>query len=168
MNPGVDDAAIDIQAAIARLQDALEPTVAATPDAVMVGIHTGGVWVAERLHAALGLRAPLGRLNISFYRDDFTRIGLHPHVGPSQIEADIEGRCVILVDDVLHTGRTIRAALNELFDYGRPASVRLAVLIDRGARELPFAPDAVGARIDLNAARQIKLTGPEPLALELR
>ncbi len=168
MNPAGGDAPVDIQAAMARLQTALEPTVAATPDAVMIGIHSGGVWVAERLHAALGLAAPLGRLNISFYRDDFTRIGLHPRVGPSQIEADIEGRCVILVDDVLHTGRTIRAALNELFDYGRPAAVRLAVLIDRGARELPFAPDAVGAHIDLNAARQIKLTGPEPLALELR
>lgn len=159
---------IDIEQALARLATILEPEVRATPDAVMIGIHTGGVWIAERLHKALGISTPLGRLNISFYRDDFTRIGLHPHVGPSQIDADLDGRHVLLIDDVMHTGRTIRAALNELFDYGRPASVRLGVLIDRGARELPFAPDAVGAHVDLNAAQHIKLTGPVPLALEIR
>lgn len=161
-------APVDVEQALARLTTALEPWVRTQPGVVMIGIHTGGVWVAERLHAALTPTPPLGRLNISFYRDDFTRIGLHPRVGPSQIDTDIDGRDVILIDDVLHTGRTIRAALNELFDYGRPASVRLGVLIDRGARELPFAPDAVGAHVDLNAAQHIKLTGPAPLALELR
>ncbi|HLQ84877.1 MAG TPA: bifunctional pyr operon transcriptional regulator/uracil phosphoribosyltransferase PyrR [Salinisphaeraceae bacterium] len=161
-------AAIDAEQALAQLATALQPLVAATPDCVMIGIHTGGVWVAERLHARFALGTPLGRLNISFYRDDFTRIGLHPSVGPSQIEQDLDERTVLLIDDVLHTGRTVRAALNELFDYGRPAAVRLGVLIDRGARELPFAPDAVGTRIDLDAAARIKLTGPEPLALEVR
>lgn len=159
---------VDLEQALSKLTRTLEPLAGTTPDSVMVGIHTGGVWIAERLHAALAISSPLGRLNISFYRDDFTRIGLHPRVGPSQIDADIDGRSVILVDDVLHTGRTVRAALNELFDYGRPAAVRLAVLIDRGARELPFAPDAVGAHVDLDAAKQIKLTGPDPLALEFR
>lgn len=161
-------ASIDIEQALARLTTALEPFVRTAPDSVIIGIQTGGVWIAERLHEALVPSTPLGQLNISFYRDDFTRIGLHPHVGPSQIDADIDDRNVILVDDVLHTGRTIRAALNELFDYGRPASVRLGVLIDRGARELPFAPDAVGAYVDINAAQHIKLTGPEPLGLEIR
>jgi len=165
---GTYASSIDIEQALARLATALEPEVRAAPDTVMIGIHTGGVWIAERLHRALELDTPLGRLNISFYRDDFTRIGLHPRVGPSQIDADLDGRRVVLVDDVLHTGRTIRAALNELFDYGRPAAVRLGVLIDRGARELPFAPDAVGVHVDLNAAEHIKLTGPEPLGLEIR
>ncbi|GAB3670432.1 bifunctional pyr operon transcriptional regulator/uracil phosphoribosyltransferase PyrR [Salinisphaera aquimarina] len=158
----------DVDAALAALRAQLAPIVARTPDAVMVGVETGGAWIAERLHAEFGLAAPLGTLNISFYRDDFSTIGLHPSVGPSKIEADIDGRTVILVDDVLYTGRTVRAALNELFDYGRPAAVKLAVLVDRGARELPFAPDAVGLNIDIERGRQIKLTGPEPLRLEMR
>ncbi|MES1926279.1 bifunctional pyr operon transcriptional regulator/uracil phosphoribosyltransferase PyrR [Salinisphaera sp. T31B1] len=158
----------DVDAALAALRGQLAPLVEATPDAVMVGVETGGAWIAERLHADLGLSEPLGTLNISFYRDDFSTVGLHPSVGPSSIEAEIDGRTVILVDDVLYTGRTVRAALNELFDYGRPAAVRLAVLVDRGARELPFAPDAVGLHIDIERGRQIKLTGPEPLRLEMR
>lgn len=158
----------DVEAAIRALQDQLAPLVNATPDAVMVGVETGGAWIAERLHAELGLTEPLGTLNISFYRDDFSTIGLHPSVGPSRLPADIDDRTVILVDDVLYTGRTVRAALNELFDYGRPAAVRLAVLVDRGARELPFAPDAVGLKLDIEPGRRIKLTGPAPLALEMR
>ena len=95
---------------------------------LMIGIHTGGVWIAQALHTALGLTEPLGTLNISFYRDDFTRIGMHPQVEPSNLPFEIEDRHIILVDDVLHTGRTIRAALNEIFDYGRPASVMLATI----------------------------------------
>jgi len=158
----------DVDSALATLRDQLAPLISATPDAVMIGVETGGAWVAERLHAELGLSTPLGTLNISFYRDDFSTIGLHPSVGPSNIEADIDGKTVILVDDVLYTGRTVRAALNELFDYGRPAAVRLAVLVDRGTRELPFAPDAVGVNIDIERGRRIKLTGPEPLRLEMR
>lgn len=158
----------DVDAALAALEAQLAPLVAADPDAVMVGVETGGAWIAERLYARFGLTAPLGTLNISFYRDDFSTIGLHPSVGPSRIEADIDGRTVILVDDVLYTGRTVRAALNELFDYGRPAAVKLAVLVDRGARELPFAADATGLQIDIERGRQIKLTGPEPLRLEMR
>jgi len=109
-------------------------------DAAMVGIHTGGVWVAEHLHRQLAINEPLGSLDISFYRDDFTRIGMNPVVKPSQMPFSIDDRHIILVDDVLHTGRTIRAALNELFDYGRPASIMLATLIDRGGRELPSRP----------------------------
>lgn len=158
----------DVDAALAALTAQLEPMVAADPDVVMVGVETGGAWLAERLHATLGIAAPLGTLNISFYRDDFSTIGLHPSVGPSKLEADIDGRTIILVDDVLYTGRTVRAALNELFDYGRPAAVRLAVLVDRGARELPFAADATGLRIDIARERQIKLTGPDPLKLVMR
>ena len=127
------------------------------PDSAVVGIHTGGVWLAERLHSDLNLAAPLGTLDVSFYRDDFDKIGLHPQVRPSDIPFKVEGRDIILVDDVLYTGRTIRAAINELFDYGRPASVRLAALIDRGRRELPIAAQYVGAVLDLPANKMLAL-----------
>lgn len=132
---------------------------------LMIGIHTGGVWVAERLHRRLGLTEALGNLDISFYRDDFTRIGMHPQVRPSSLPASIEDRHLILVDDVLQTGRTIRAALNVLFDYGRPASVTLAVLVERDGRELPIEANLVGLRATLGHDEQIKLNGPEPLLL---
>ena len=134
---------------------------------LMIGIHTGGVWIAARLHKKLNLQQPLGKLNIAFYRDDFSRIGTHPQVTPSKLPFDIEDKHLLLVDDVLHTGRTIRAALNEIFDYGRPASVRLAVLIDRGEHELPIQADFVGKRIDLKQGEHVKLAGPEDLALEI-
>ncbi len=100
-------------------------------DPVMIGIHTGGVWVAKQLHQSLGIKDELGTLNISFYRDDFSRIGLNPQVEPSSIPFEVENRHIILVDDVLQTGRTIRAAMNEIFDFGRPASIILATLIEK-------------------------------------
>ncbi len=135
---------------------------------LMVGIRTGGAWVAERLHERLSLSEPLGMLDIAFYRDDFSHLGIDPMVRPSHLPFDLDGRDIILVDDVLHTGRTIRAALNELFDYGRPASVKLAVLIDRSGRELPIQADVVGAELHLTQGEHIKLQGPVPLSLELR
>ena len=134
---------------------------------LMIGIHTGGVWVAERLHRQLALVDPLGQLDISFYRDDFTRIGMHPQVRPSHLPVAVDDRHIILVDDVLQTGRTIRAALNVLFDYGRPASVVLATLVERDGRELPIEPNVVGLRVRLESGQQIKLTGPDPLSLVL-
>ncbi|KAF7598477.1 MAG: bifunctional pyr operon transcriptional regulator/uracil phosphoribosyltransferase [Candidatus Dactylopiibacterium carminicum] len=108
------------------------------PDSALVGIHSGGVWIAERLRALLGSEVALGSIDISFYRDDYGSRGLHPHPQKSGIPFDVNGRHLILVDDVLYTGRTTRAALNELFDYGRPGCVELAVLVDRGERELPI------------------------------
>jgi pyrimidine operon attenuation protein/uracil phosphoribosyltransferase len=123
--------------------------------------------VAEHLHRALNLSNTIGVLDISFYRDDFSRLGLNPQVKPSQLPLDITDQNIILVDDILHTGRTIRAAMNELFDYGRPASVSLAVLIDRGGRELPISAQMVGDAVELPAHQHVKLTGPEPLALEI-
>jgi len=135
---------------------------------VMVGIHTGGVWIAEQLHRLLAIGEPLGSLDISFYRDDFTRIGMNPVVRPSQLPCSIDNRHIILVDDVLHTGRTIRAALNELFDYGRPASIMLAALIERSGRELPIQANIVGRHVELNPGEHIKLTGPDPLRLEIK
>lgn len=134
-----------------------------------VGIHTGGVWVANALLKALDQEdEPLGILNVSFYRDDFSRKGLHPLVRPSQLPFDIENQHLVLIDDVLMSGRTIRAALNELFDYGRPASVTLVCLVELNARELPIRPDVVGLTLTLPQSQRVKLTGPEPLALELR
>jgi pyrimidine operon attenuation protein/uracil phosphoribosyltransferase len=134
-------------------------------DPVMIGIHTGGVWLAERLHKLLAIKQPLGTLDISFYRDDFTRIGMNPKVKPSQIPFEVEDRHIILVDDVLQTGRTIRAAMNEIFDYGRPASILLATLVERSGRELPIQPSVVGVRPPLTHDQQITLTGPDPLNL---
>ena len=134
-------------------------------DVAIIGIHTGGVWIAERLHKLLKIKEPLGELNIAFYRDDFSQIGMHPSVEPSNLPFDIDDRDIILVDDILYTGRTIRAALNEIFDYGRPASVTLAVLIDRGEQQLPFKADVVGTTMSLSAGEHVKLTGPKKLSL---
>ncbi|MGA7801502.1 MAG: bifunctional pyr operon transcriptional regulator/uracil phosphoribosyltransferase PyrR [Gammaproteobacteria bacterium] len=134
-------------------------------DPAMVGIHTGGVWIARELHQRLGVVPPLGSLDISFYRDDFTRIGMNPQVRPSDLPFTVDDRDIILVDDVLHTGRTVRAALNELFDYGRPASIFLAVLVERSGRELPIQAHVVGTHLDLGPGEHVKLTGPEPLTL---
>lgn len=139
-----------------RLVEAIRPGL--TADTALVGIHTGGVWVAERLHQALELEAPLGILDISFYRDDFSRRGLHPQVKPTRLPFDVDQRPIILVDDVLYTGRTARAAMNELFDYGRPASIRLAVLVDRGNHELPICPDFCGASLSIPAGQNVQLT----------
>jgi pyrimidine operon attenuation protein/uracil phosphoribosyltransferase len=133
-----------------------------------IGIHSGGVWVAQALLAALGSNDQLGTLDVSFYRDDFSQNGLHPQVRPSALPFEVEGRHLVLIDDVLMSGRTIRAALNELFDYGRPASVTLVCLLDLNAGELPIRPDVVGASLSLQPGERIKLLGPTPLSLELK
>ena len=146
---------------ITSMATELRPKLPTQP--IMIGILSGGVWVAKRLHQSLGLTTPLGSIDISFYRDDFSRIGLHPQVKASEIPDDIEDRCLILVDDVLQTGRTIRAALNEIFSWGRPTTVQLAVLVERGGRELPIQPDVVGARLDLKPSQHIMLSGPDLL-----
>lgn len=138
-----------------------------TDNQAMVGIHTGGVWVAERLHELLAIEEPLGSLDISFYRDDFTRIGMNPQVRPSDLPFSVDDRHIILVDDVLHTGRTIRAAMNELFDWGRPASITLAVLIERSGRELPIEADVIGRQLPLGKNEHVKLEGPDELVLEV-
>jgi len=135
---------------------------------MMIGIRTGGVWLAERLHQQLQISNPLGTLDISFYRDDFSRVGLNPKVQPSVLPSATEGRDIILVDDVIMSGRTIRAAMNELFDYGRPASITLVTLLDLNRRELPIQADVIGELVPLASNEQVKLTGPEPLALEIR
>jgi pyrimidine operon attenuation protein/uracil phosphoribosyltransferase len=128
------------------------------PDAALVGIYSGGAWVAERLHRALGIETALGALAVTLHRDDFGRIGLHREARRSQIPFAVDGREIVLVDDVLHTGRTIRAALNELFDFGRPRAVRFAVLADRGGRELPFAADFTGAAVEVARDEELVLS----------
>ena len=136
-----------------------------TEEAAVIGIHTGGAWIAAELHRRLNIPLPLGTLDISFYRDDFTRIGMNPEVKPSRIPFSVDDRDIVLVDDVLQTGRTIRAAMNELFDYGRPSSIILVTLVEREGRELPIQPAVVGIHPSLRPEQHITLTGPEPLAL---
>jgi len=131
------------------------------PETAIVGVVTGGAWLAERLHQALAPATPLGVLDPSFYRDDFDKAGLKHQVKPSQIPFDVQGRHVILVDDVLYTGRTIRGAMNELFDYGRPANIELAVLVDRGGRELPIEARYVGVKLEVPSGKILVLERAE-------
>ncbi len=158
-----------VESLIEKLSQALTPYFS-SPDSlpIIVGIETGGVWIAEQLQKRIAPGAELGRLNISFYRDDFTRIGLHPTVKPSSLPTEIDDRTIILVDDVLHSGRTVRAAMNEIFDYGRPKRIVLAILIDRGEREIPIQADIVGATMELDSGSHIKLEGPDPLRLVIK
>jgi pyrimidine operon attenuation protein/uracil phosphoribosyltransferase len=147
------------------LARALKPSVGART--AMIGIHTGGAWLAERLHAALALKEPLGLMDIAFYRDDYHQQGLHHDPKRTRIPFDVSGRDLLLVDDVLYTGRTVRAAMNELFDYGRPESIALVVLADR---QLPICAQHCGARIDVPAGMRLRLKrgadGKLALALE--
>jgi pyrimidine operon attenuation protein / uracil phosphoribosyltransferase len=140
---------------LVALADAIRPAV--TADTALVGIWTGGAWVAERLHPMLKIALPLGTLAVNFHRDDYSRIGLHRQPKPSQLPFDVAGRDIVLVDDVLFSGRTVRAAVNELFDFGRPKSVRLAVLVDRGGRELPIAAQFIGITADLAPTEELVL-----------
>jgi pyrimidine operon attenuation protein/uracil phosphoribosyltransferase len=155
----------DAEDLLERLIERMRPAV--TSDTALIGIHTGGVWLAQRLHAALALSKPLGTIDVSFYRDDYDSRGLHSKVRPSSIPFDVADADIILVDDVLYTGRTIRAAMNELFDYGRPQSIRLAALIDRGGRQLPIAAQFIGAEIAVAQGEQIELTKDEKDRLSL-
>jgi pyrimidine operon attenuation protein/uracil phosphoribosyltransferase len=135
---------------------------------VLVGVHTGGVWLAERLRADLHIAPEVGILDVSFYRDDYSQGGLARGVRPSRIPFDINGADVLLVDDVLNTGRTVRAAMNELFDYGRPARIELAVLVDRGGRELPVSTSLVGRTIEVPAGVSVVLSRDDDRRLRLR
>lgn len=127
----------DAEAQCLQLAEQIRPLLANQP--ALVGIHSGGVWIAERLKEYLGLTEEIGQIDVSFYRDDYAAKGLHPQIRPTSIPFEVEGRHLILVDDVLFTGRTTRAAINELFDYGRPFKIELAVLAERSGRELPIS-----------------------------
>ena len=127
------------------------------PKTAMIGIYTGGAWLAERLHKLLALPTPLGLMDIAFYRDDYAARGLKHDPKRTKIPFDVSGRQLLLVDDVLYTGRTIRAAMNELFDYGRPESISLVVLADRGGRQLPICAQHCGAQVEVPSGKRLSL-----------
>lgn len=133
-----------------------------------IGIHSGGAWVAERLHRELAIKTPLGKLSSAFHRDDYGRRGLPGEMKATELKFAIAGANIILVDDILFTGRTVRAALNELFDYGRPNSVELAVLLDRGGRELPIEARYCGGVFPLARDRNYVLSQDTSNSLHLR
>jgi pyrimidine operon attenuation protein/uracil phosphoribosyltransferase len=148
----IPDAEALLTELITQMQDRVDPARTA-----LVGIHTGGVWIAERLREALQLTQPLGAIDVAFYRDDYSQRGLQANTKTSQIPFVVEGAHIIIVDDVLYTGRTIRAAITELFDYGRPAKIELAVLVDRGGRELPVAASFCPLMLPLPATQSLAL-----------
>ena len=129
----------------------------ATPDMALVGVWSGGAWLAERLSKDLGRTEPHGVISSALHRDDYGSRGLSGATSATHLPFSVDGRHILLVDDVLYTGRTTRAVLNELFDFGRPASVTLAVLVDRGGRELPIEPALSAARITLPATQRVSL-----------
>jgi len=143
----------DAEHTLAALADRMRSAVAF--DAKFVGIYSGGAWVAERLAQMIPGEHPVGYIDVSFYRDDFHRKGLKPEVKRTELPFEVDGATIVLVDDVLYTGRSVRAAINELFDYGRPERIELAVLVDRGGRELPVEATYAGAR--LAVARELSV-----------
>jgi len=156
--PGEGALLLDAEALYAELLDSVKVLI--TPQTHLLGIASGGVWLAERLHHDLGLSQPIGVISSAMHRDDYARRGMTSGA-QTQIPFDVNAAQVLLLDDVLFTGRTIRAVLNELFDFGRPASVKLAVLVDRGGRELPIQADLCMARIHLPAAQSLALARSE-------
>ena len=162
-----NDPLLPVPGPLSDAQGRWQITVAGKP-AVLVGIESGGAWIAEALNQKLGAALPLGTLNPAFYRDDFDTRGLKATVTPSKLPFEIDGQHIVLVDDVLMTGRTIRAAMNELFDFGRPASITLVVLFDIGHRELPIRADICGETLALPPHQRVELRGPAPLVAEIR
>ncbi len=150
---------LDAEALYARLRDGVRTLLAARGEgAVIVGIHTGGAWLAERLQRDLGLPGKPGLISSTLHRDDFGSRGLAGSGDATALPFAVDGRHIVLVDDVLYTGRTIRAVVNELFDFGRPASVALAVLVDRGGRELPIGAAFAAATVALSAREKVTLS----------
>jgi pyrimidine operon attenuation protein/uracil phosphoribosyltransferase len=167
MTHGLPDAEAALAELVARMSGAVPH------DAALVGIYSGGAWLAERLAQALPGNHPLGFIDVSFYRDDYATTGLKGGTKRSEIPFDVAGARIVLIDDVLYTGRSVRAAVNELFDFGRPAAIELAVLVDRGGRELPIEPTYAGARVAVARDLTVVLSrtddgrlslGVEPLA----
>jgi pyrimidine operon attenuation protein / uracil phosphoribosyltransferase len=139
----VNDEFPNAESLFATLRDTMSSSIA--HNAKLVGVYSGGAWIADRLATELKGAHEVGYIDVSFYRDDLSTSGLKPTVRSTAIPFAVEGEHIVIVDDVLFTGRSIRAAINTLFDFGRPASIQLAVLVDRGGRELPISADYVGA-----------------------
>jgi pyrimidine operon attenuation protein/uracil phosphoribosyltransferase len=146
---------LDAQALYTELRSGVRGLL--RPDTALVGVWSGGAWLAERLQADLGLSGSHGVISSTLHRDDFSARGLASGTDATQLPFDIDGRHILLIDDVLYTGRTIRAVLNELFDFGRPASVTLAVLVDRGGRQLPIEAAFSAAKLVLPASQRLSL-----------
>jgi pyrimidine operon attenuation protein/uracil phosphoribosyltransferase len=146
---------LDAEALYGELLDGVRSLLRS--DTSLVGIWSGGAWLAERLHGDLRLQGSAGTISSTLHRDDFGQRGLAAGADVTKLPFEIDGSHILLIDDVLYTGRTIRAVINELFDFGRPASVSLAVLVDRGGRELPIQPAFAAARVVLPAAQKLSL-----------
>lgn len=155
----------DAEATLLALAEHMRSAVAV--DARLVGLFSGGAWLADRLAELLPGEHPVGYIDVSFYRDDYATKGLRAKVETTALPFDVAGARIVLVDDVLYTGRSVRAAINELFDYGRPESIELAVLIDRGGRELPIEATYVGARIAVARELTVVLNRYPDARLEL-
>lgn len=155
----------DAEALCAKLVAELKPLV--KPTTAMIGLYTGGAWLAEKLYPHLGLATPLGLMDIAFYRDDYHKQGLHHDPKRTRISFEVEGRDLLLVDDILYTGRTVRAAMNELFDYGRPASITLVVLADRGGRQLPICAQICGSRVEVPDGSRLRMKREDDGRLKL-
>jgi pyrimidine operon attenuation protein/uracil phosphoribosyltransferase len=155
------DAEASYQTLLAQISDAYGASFAAADGPVLAGIYSGGAWLAERLAGDLGARF-FGVVNVALHRDDYAKKGLHSQASPTSLPFDVNNRRIVLVDDVLHTGRTVRAAINELYDYGRPAAIELAVLAERSGREMPIEARFVGARAEIDAGATLVLEqGPD-------
>jgi len=148
---------LDAEALYAALLAGMRRHLVEQPDAVLVGIWSGGAWLAERLQADLGRAGQAGVITSTLHRDDFANRGLAADGGTTRLPFEVDGARIVLIDDVLYTGRTIRAVVNELYDFGRPASVSLAVLVDRGGRELPIEPAFAAARVMLAPTQRLAL-----------
>ena len=149
----------DAEAALRALAERMRPAVA--HGAAFVGIYSGGAWVAERLAAMLPGDHPVGYIDVSYYRDDYAKSGLKGGAKRTELGFEVEGAAIVLVDDVLYTGRSVRAAINELFDFGRPDRIELAVLVDRGGRELPIQADYAVRTVEIEAARKVEVVERE-------
>ena len=151
---------LDAEALYAALKKAVRGLLE-DDDGALVGIWSGGAWLAERLQKDLALPGAAGVISSTLHRDDYAERGLASGSDPTQLPFAIDGRHIVLIDDVLYTGRTIRAVINELYDFGRPASVKLAVLVDRGGRQLPIEPAYAAARVTLPAGQRLSLARSE-------
>ena len=162
----------DIERSLDRISLEIVERYHGVADLSIVGIHTGGVFLAARIKEKIeqreGVVLPSGNLDITLYRDDWSLISQNPIVKKSDIGFLLEDKRVVLVDDVIFTGRTIRAAMDAIMDYGRPLSIQLAVLVDRGGRELPIEAQVVGARLKVPVDQEVQLTGPELLQLVIQ
>ena len=154
-----------VEAALERLAGEIDEAEGSGADLLLVGIRRRGVQLADRIASLLtelrGEAVPTGSLDITLYRDDFRQVGPRPVIGTTELPGDVTDRRVVIVDDVLHTGRTVRAALDELADFGRPRRVELCVLVDRGDRELPIQPDYVGREVRVSEGYEVAVRVPE-------